>query len=341
MNQTRKRRRGWRPRDTYQRSIRELQRRAEAMTRGDFSTLGQPVGGSPEIEDLRRAIDVLGAHVEQAQRGMYSSIAALTTAQEAERGRLARELHDDTVQRLVVLGQGVDRVQRAWERDPALARERLKDLRADITAAIHALRAVIGDLRPPALEELGLLPAVDLLLQRAGDGQPEVAVVVEGTPRRLDPQSELALFRIIQEAWNNIRRHARARHARFSFHYTRNALVVTVEDDGRGFVPPEDGQAVPGGWGLMGMRERAALVGGSLTLQSQPGEGTRLEVRMPYLGVEGRDPICGMEVGPDALGVEHDGQLYRFCSQACHDLFLAQPERYVQRASPGDPRDAS
>ncbi len=297
------------------------------MTQGNFTMLGTPVDGPAEAEDLRRAIDVLGEHVEQFQRGMHASVAALTTAQETERGRLARELHDDIVQRLITFGHSVDRVQRALERDPALAQERLGQLRTDITAAVQAVRAVIGDLRPPALEELGLLPAVEFLLGRATPDQPEVAMTVDGTVRRLDPQGELALFRIVQEAWSNIRRHAQAKHARFTFTYTRNALVVTVEDDGQGFTTPEGG---PTGWGMIGMRERAALAGGSITVSSEPGQGTQIEVRMPYLGVGGRDPICGMEVGPDALNREYEGTLYRFCSQACHDLFVAQPERYAQ-----------
>ena len=326
MNQTRKPRRSWCPRYPYVKSIRTLQSRAEAMTRGDFSLLGRPISGPRTVEDLRRAMDVLGEHVEQFHRGMHSSIAALTTAQETERGRLARELHDDTVQRLVAFGHTVDRIQRALERDPALAHERLGQLRTDITATVQALRALIGDLRPPALEELGLLPAVEFLLGRASPEEPEVAIMVEGATRRLDPQSELAVFRVVQEAWNNIRRHAQARHARFTFAYTRNALVITMADDGRGFTPRETGAA---GWGLIGMRERVALVGGSLTLNSQAGQGTTVEVRIPYLGVGGRDPICGMEVGPDALHSEYEGTLYRFCSQACHDLFITKPERYV------------
>ncbi len=327
MNHTRNRRRRWRPPNPYREPIRALQRRAEAMTQGDFTMLSTPIDGPPEVEDLRRAIDVLGEHVEQFHRGMHASVAALTTAQEAERGRLARELHDDIVQRLIIFGHSIDRVQRALERDPALAHERLGQLRTDITATVQAVRAVIGDLRPPALEELGLLPAVEFLLGRATPDQPEVTMTVDGTVRRLDPQGELALFRIVQEAWSNIRRHAQAKHARFTFTYTRNALVVTVEDDGRGFTTPEGG---PTGWGVIGMRERAALAGGSITVGSEPGQGTQIEVRMPYLGVGGRDPICGMEVGPDALQVEYEGTLYRFCSQACHDLFVAQPERYAQ-----------
>ncbi len=186
MKQTKHRRRRWRPPNPYAPALRELQRRAEAMTRGDFRTLGQPIGGSQELENLRRALDVMGAHIEQAQRGMHDYIATFTTAQETERGRLARELHDDTVQRLVALSQGIERVQRALRRDPALADERLSELRAEVTALVQAVRSVIADLRPPALDELGLLPAVELLLQRDDDEQPEVSVVVEGTARRLD-----------------------------------------------------------------------------------------------------------------------------------------------------------
>lgn len=300
------------------------------MTRGDFQTLGVPIDGPRAVEDLRRAIDVLGEHVEQFHRGMHASIAALTTAQEAERGRLARELHDDTVQRLIAFGHSIDRIQRALERDPALAQERLGQLRGDITATVQALRALIGDLRPPALEELGLLPAVEFLLGRATPEEPEVAITVDGNARRLDPQSELAVFRIVQEAWTNIRRHAHARQAHFTFAYTRNALVITIQDNGRGFTARGIG---PAGWGMLGMRERAALVGGSLTMDSQPGQGATIEVRIPYLGVGGRDPICGMEVGPNSLHTEFEGTLYRFCSQACHDLFVAQPQHYVQHVS--------
>lgn len=321
-----KRRKGWQ-RDPHIRPLRELQRRAEAMTRGDFSTLGQAVGGTREIEDLRRAMDVMGAHVEQAQTGMHSYIAALTRAQEAERGRLARELHDDTVQRLIALGQGVERVQRALDRDPSLATERLKTLRAEITAMVQSVRTVIGDLRPPALEELGLLPAVDLLLRRSADEQPQVTITVEGKERRLDPQSELAVFRIIQEAWSNIRRHAQASHATLRFSYGADALAVSITDDGRGFSTADGPQR--GSFGMLSMQERATLGGGTLEIESAPGKGTRLKIHLPYPGVDGRDPICDMVVGADALSTEYGGALYRFCSQACRDLFTAQPERYI------------
>jgi signal transduction histidine kinase/YHS domain-containing protein len=320
------------PTAAYAAALKELQRRAEAMAHGDLRAVGEPVSDLPAVEDLRRAIDVLGAHTEQGLHSQHAYIAALSTAQEAERGRLARELHDEIVQQLVALGHGVDRVQRLLERDPAKATERLQAMRASITALVDELRAIIGDLRPPALEELGLLPAVELLLGRSGEGAPEVTLVVQGDERRLAPQSELALFRIIQEAWANIRRHARARRAVFTFAHADDGLHVTIADDGAGFVS-SDANAPDGHWGLRGMRERAELTGGTLALTSRPGQGTRIQVCIPYPGEDGRDPVCGMSVGPDDIGVEHAGRLYRFCSPACRDLFTAQPERYTRLSS--------
>ncbi|HEY1011498.1 MAG TPA: histidine kinase, partial [Herpetosiphonaceae bacterium] len=177
-------------------ALRDLRRRAEAMTCGDFQHRGQPVGGTQAVEHLRLAIDVMGEHIEQAQRTMQDYITALTSAQEAERGRLARELHDETVQQLIVLAQGVDRLQRRYERAPEQVPAGLTTLRTDITDLIHAVRALIADLRPPALEELGLVPAVELLLHTRGTAGLTGTVTVTGVPRRLDPDSELAVFRI-------------------------------------------------------------------------------------------------------------------------------------------------
>jgi two-component system sensor histidine kinase UhpB len=309
--------------------LRALQQRAETMARGELRELGQATCDIPALEDLRRAIDVLGAHTKQGLQHQHAYIAALSTAQEAERSRLARELHDEVVQQLIALGHGVNRVQRLIERgEDAQAQERLQAIRGSINSLVGELRVVIGDLRPPALEELGLLPAVELLLQRSGEGSPEVNLIVQGEERRLAPQSELALFRIVQEAWSNIRRHAEARHVDVVFTYGHDGLVMTITDDGKGFTPPDDHDAPDGHWGLRGMRERAELTGGTASLTSATGNGTQITVQIPYPGVAGRDPVCGMSVGPDAIGAEHDGLLYRFCSPACRDLFLARPEHY-------------
>ena len=313
----------------YTTALRALQRRAEAMAHGDLSALGEPVSDIPAVEDLRRALDVLGAHTEQGLRSQHAYIAALSTAQEAERARLARELHDEVVQQLIALGHGVDRVGRLLDRNPSQAAERLQAMRTSIRALVNELRAMIGDLRPPALAELGLLPAVELLLDRSGEDGLAVTLMVQGDERRLAQQSELAAFRIVQEAWRNIRHHARANHADFTFSYDADGLHVTITDDGVGFAPPAEANAPDGHWGLRGMRERAELTGGTLDVTSEPEHGTRLHVSIPYPGEDGRDPVCGMAVEPDALGTEHAGKLYRFCSPACHELFLAQPSQYV------------
>lgn len=309
--------------------LRMLQERAEAMTQGDFSRQGQPIDGPPEIETLRMAIDVLGAHTEQGLRTQHAYIAALSRAQEAERGRLARELHDEVVQQLIALGHGVEYAQRLVERDQGQAVERLRALRGTITTLVGELRAIIGDLRPPALAELGLLPAVQLLLDREGHGEPQATLLVEGQERRLAPQTELALFRIVQEALSNARRHAAARRVDVVFSYSAAALTVRVADDGGGFVLPGDDALVEGHWGLQGMRERAELIGGTLTVLSALDSGTAITVRIPYPGVHERDPVCGMRVSATDLGTEHGGQLYRFCSPACRDLFATQPAHYL------------
>jgi signal transduction histidine kinase/YHS domain-containing protein len=310
--------------------IRAMQARAEALARGEFDHGSEPLFAVPPLADLQRAIEVLGAHTEQGLRRQHAYIAALSTAQEAERGRIARELHDEVVQQLIALNQNIDRVQRFIERgEPAEASERLRRMRGSVTTLVAELRSVIGDLRPPALEELGLVPALEVLLSRSPEHTPQVALTVEGTPRRLAPQSELALFRIVQEAWSNSRRHSQAQHMQIEMRYGASEVQVQISDDGVGFVPPADDAAPDGHWGVRGMRERAELTGGTLHLRSAPGQGTQIVVHIPYPGVAGRDPVCGMQVEPGDPGVEHDGQIYRFCSPACRDLFLARPEQYV------------
>ena len=124
-------------------ALRALQRRAEAMAQGDLSSLGQPVGDLPAIEDLRRAIDVLATHTEQGLRRQHAYIAALSTAQEAERARLARELHDEIVQQLIALGHSVDRVHRLLDRDRSQAAARLQDMRTSITGLVDELRSLL------------------------------------------------------------------------------------------------------------------------------------------------------------------------------------------------------
>jgi YHS domain-containing protein len=115
--------------------------------------------------------------------------------------------------------------------------------------------------------------------------------------------------------------------------YGDDHLLLTIADDGAGFTPPADDQAPDGHWGVRGMRERAELAGGQLHVSSAPGRGATIIASIPYPGVGGRDPVCGMAVQPGALAAQHDGQIYRFCSPACRDLFLTRPAHYIAPAA--------
>jgi hypothetical protein len=156
------------------------------------------------------------------------------------------------------------------------------------------------------------------------------------------PQNAMLLlstpsYRIIQEAWSNIRRHARAAHVEVTFRYAPDGLAVRIVDDGIGFTPSREDATPDGQWGVRGMRERAELTGGQIELASVPGQGTALTVRIPYPGVVGRDPVCGMRVGPDALSAEHAGVLYRNCSLRRYSPCFG---RYRHQISTGPTRSA-
>jgi signal transduction histidine kinase/YHS domain-containing protein len=312
--------------------LRKLQERAEAMIRGDYSELGKSLGGSRAAEDLRRALDVIATHAQQAQVDSEDYVAGLVTAQETERTRIARELHDDAVQRLIALSQDTERAGRLVERSPQQAASSFKAIRAEIVALTQSLREVIGDLRPPALEDLGLIAAVEMLVGRSGARDLKVEISMQGEERRLDARAELGLFRIIQEAWSNIVRHSNARRVQLRFTFAEDELRVAILDDGQGFEISPEGVTAHPGWGLRNMRERAALAGGQLRVVSAPGEGTAIYVHMPSPGAALRDPVCGMVVGPDSLSLTHERERYYFCSPACADLFAAQPQRFIKPA---------
>jgi signal transduction histidine kinase len=118
-----------------------------------------------------------------------------------------------------------------------------------------------------------------------------VTVQVEGTERKLEPAQELAAYRIVQEAWSNVLRHARARHVVITIQYTREGLFVGVRDDGAGFSPERTGRGRASHWGLRGMQERAELAGGTLELRSTPGSGTELIAYLPLPCAPERLPV--------------------------------------------------
>jgi two-component system sensor histidine kinase UhpB len=267
------------------RPLQALGQQAERVAWGDFEATGTPVGGVEEIEDLRRTLDQMAGRIQGYQSGMHDYIAAITQGQEEERRRLARELHDDTAQSLIALRQQVEMAQKQLDSDPGAAAARLASVRAMLAETLEDVRRFSRDLRPIYLEDLGFIPALEMLAREAGQGgAPAMHFSVTGAVRRLPPDLELAAYRIVQEAMNNVVQHAGAQEARVEVNFGDESLVLAVRDDGRGFDAPArpDTLARQGHFGLMGIQERALLYGGQLAIHSAPGEGTELTVRLPY-----------------------------------------------------------
>jgi signal transduction histidine kinase len=265
--------------------VRPLQRMAEASARitgGDFSGLQAEAGGVEEIQELQRALRAMVERIQRYQASMRDYIEGITQGQEAERARLSRELHDETVQDLIAATQRLQMAQRSLERgDTAAALQTLRATRTLAQTTLDELRRLIRDLRPIYLEDLGFLPALEMLVREIQD--PNAEILVLGEPRRLKPEVELAAFRVAQEAIANAVRHAGASQITLKVAFGNQELALSVEDDGAGFEQPDipDALTEEGHFGLVGMRERALLLGGRLDIASRPGEGTRVEARFP------------------------------------------------------------
>ncbi len=258
--------------------LRRLSHMAERIGQGDFTAAAQPVGGVEEIEELRRALHRMAQQVRQYQAAQRHYLHLLARAQEEERTRLAREIHDDTVQTLIAVVQQIQLARRALATDPQQADARLARLQSTVVQAVENLRRLIRDLRPLYLEEVGLISALEMLAREAG-----AQFQVQGTPRRLPPDVELALFRIAQEALNNARRHAQASKITLTLTFTSSHIRLDVWDNGVGFQVPRELTALvqAGHLGLMNMVERAQSVGAHLHIHSAPGRGTRITVELP------------------------------------------------------------
>jgi PAS domain S-box-containing protein len=223
---------------------------------------------------------------KKMQDNLRFYVQQITRAQEEERLRIARELHDDTTQELVTLSRQLDTLSDGSEQLPAQAIKRLDELQDRIDGIIKSVRRFSQDLRPSVLDDLGLVAALesiaDDVTERYGIA---TEVKVSGNQQRLPPEKELLLFRIAQEALRNVWRHSRASTAFISVDFGHNKIKITVQDNGQGFqLPARLGDlASAGKLGLAGMYERAQLLDGSLELQSAPGKGTTLTIEVPLL----------------------------------------------------------
>jgi len=216
-------------------------------------------------------------------------------AAEGERQRWARELHDDTLQSMSALRIGLSAAERSDQ--PEAIKAALKQAVEQLEEGIYNLRALITDLRPAALDELGTAAAIEALIDRSDRHGIDVDVNIElayeqgRQSTRHTPELETAVYRIVQEALTNASKHGKAKRAVVEIHEDSETLYLSVRDDGGGF----DSDAASKGFGLLGMRERVDLLSGVLTIESTPGQGTVVRARIPVQ----RRP---QELGATAIG---------------------------------------
>ena len=234
--------------------------------------------------------------IEAVQKDKFVG-ARIIKATEEERYRISRELHDGPAQDLANALFTTTITERLMDQDMAEAKKTLVELREEIRGCLTGVRQIIFDMRPMALDDLGLPQAVEQLVRLFGErGKLRGTFSLEGTYYALPKHVEIAIFRIVQEALNNVVHHAKTDKVRVRMHYTDQALTVLIADDGVGFDPnrrveePEDAddaldmetQRRQRGrhFGMIGMEERAKIIGAAIQILSEPGKGTKVHLRV-------------------------------------------------------------
>ena len=321
---------------TVVRPLHRLAVQAQRLSSGDFTALAHSPGGVSDLETLRTAMNAMVGHVRRVQAQERAYIEALTNGQEAERARIARELHDDTTQSLIAIAQNLEMAQEAVGPDTEVGLW-LQATREQALETVNNLRRLIADLRPPALEELGLVPALQMLAEQTHVAQ--VTVDIAGPVRRLNEDIALALFRSAQEALRNATRHGQAQHVDLRLVFRPAETLLTIYDDGCGFVAPGQLENLAGDrhYGLVGIVERIQRLDGLIQINSAPGRGTQLEIALPTqedVQPEGivRDPVCSALIEPHQAyaSVDYEGVRYYFCCPVCQGAFQADPTFYLR-----------
>jgi signal transduction histidine kinase len=235
------------------------------------------------LQDVR----VKEAEQREALRGeLFKRVVA---AQESERQRIARELHDETGQALTAIGMGLRGLSTSLKTKTALekAQEILRHLESLTTHSLSELQRLIADLRPSHLDDLGLPAALrwyaNVIHERSGLN---THVDIRGQEKPVSPAAKTALFRIVQEALTNVVKHAVAENANIYLNFEPDGVGIKIIDDGQGFEPRSNRPGQRISWGLKNMEERASLLGGKLTVRSHPGAGTSVEAYIPYSAME-------------------------------------------------------
>jgi two-component system, NarL family, sensor histidine kinase UhpB len=263
-----------------------LERLIEEMEKVDLSRPGpllprsiDGIGETEEVERIELAFLRMMRRLEAERRRAGS---AALQAQEEERARVARDLHDEVNQSLTGL---LLRLEAAREAAPPELEAELAETKALANQAMQELLSLARQLRPTALDDLGLIAAVGGQVEQLARGELEAEFAVQGDFSNLDDDTQLVVYRVAQEALSNATRHSGADHVEVQLRRNEeDGVALEVSDDGRGFAFDES----EGGLGIAGMRERALLIGGDLTIESRPGHGTT--VRLTVTGHRGDAP---------------------------------------------------
>jgi two-component system sensor histidine kinase DegS len=249
-----------------------------------FASLRKEREYRKELEVSQDKLQKIAEELKGMQQNLHYYLKQATLAQEEERKRISHELHDDTIQALVVLSRQLDFLASKKQGISEENRAQLEALWQQTDSILKGVRRLSQDLRPAALDKLGLLPALEWLASGVSEHSGiNIEVKVTGEERYLPEEVTIALFRITQEALRNVWRHSRATNARVSIEFADKVTRITITDNGKGFTVPKKigDMARDGKLGLTGMQERAQLVGGTLTVRSDRGQGTIVNVEIP------------------------------------------------------------
>ncbi len=232
----------------------------------------------------------------EQERELY--IQKVLVAQEEERRRIAKEIHDETLQDLLALAYAADAMLKECPQCYVGLGAKAASMKDTSLRVAGELRRISSDLRPSTLDHLGLVPALRSLAEKtAADAGIPTRLTVTGKPKRLNKQAEVAIFRIVQEALTNVRRHSEATEAWVTLKFSHGSLKLQIADNGRGLTPKlrMDRLASQGHLGLLGMRERVTSLGGTLRIESLPALGTKLDLSIPLADAGGSPPSGGVE----------------------------------------------
>lgn len=236
-----------------------------------------------KLEAARRQLQSYVERIKEDEKRLRKYADEISQAHEEERKRIARELHDDTIQTMVAISRRLDTF---ISENPSIAAKILNPLEAlqkDINESLIRMRRFVQDLRPPTLEYLGLLPALrELATQVYEQSGIKIDVKVVGADRHFSAEESLLIYRIIQEAVRNVWKHSEATKAEIDAGFHKDKLVISVRDNGNGFESKASSELLDSGrLGLMGMEERAHLLGGTVNVVSKRGKGTTVTLEIP------------------------------------------------------------